>query len=171
MFSRVDETAPAALSYDRPTRVEPRAPSSEFQTFSVMSPRQQAMINFIWSPGNRLPAGTGGSENYTVGQVRELTRRGMAAQVITIGLGKDDGRIEFGDIPFKALASLEDIAELTGTVIFVNEPHVVETSEMAFIILHNPPPLREKWRAFATIGTAERGYATVNVFFDICAVM
>jgi D-inositol-3-phosphate glycosyltransferase len=164
MFSRVDETAPAALSYDRPTRVEPRAPSSEFQTFSVMSPRQQAMINFIWSPGNRLPAGTGGSENYTVGQVRELTRRGMAAQVITIGLGKDDGRIEFGDIPFKALASLEDIAELTGTVIFVNEPHVVETSEMAFIILHNPPPLREKWRAFATIGTAERGLIATSKY-------
>src|ERR1039458_9065182 len=27
--------------------------------------RQQTLISFIWSPGNPLPAGTGGSENYT----------------------------------------------------------------------------------------------------------
>ncbi len=45
------------------------------------------LISFIWSPGNPLPAGTGGSENYTVGQVRELTRRGIRAQVVTVGLG------------------------------------------------------------------------------------
>src|ERR1700722_19660023 len=37
--------------------------------------RHHTLISFIWSPGNPLPAGTGGSENYTVGQVRELTRR------------------------------------------------------------------------------------------------
>ena len=53
------------------------------------------MISFVWSPGEPLPAGTGGSENYTVGQVRELNRRGIAARVVTIGLGADDGRDEF----------------------------------------------------------------------------
>ena len=47
---------------------------------------QAQLISFIWSPGNPLPAGTGGSENYTVSQVRELTRRGIAAQVVTVGL-------------------------------------------------------------------------------------
>ena len=26
---------------------------------------------FVWSPGEGLPAGTGGSENFTVGQVRD----------------------------------------------------------------------------------------------------
>src|SRR5580698_6689690 len=57
--------------------------------------RQHTLISFIWSPGNPLPAGTGGSENYTVGQVRELTRRGVAAQIVTVGLGATDGRDDF----------------------------------------------------------------------------
>ncbi|MHB8190787.1 MAG: glycosyltransferase family 4 protein [Ferrimicrobium sp.] len=114
------------------------------------------MINFIWSPGNKLPAGTGGSENYTVGQVRELIRRGVPAQIVTVGLGVEDGRIEFSDIPFKALNTLEDISKLPGTAIFVNEPHIVDTPSKAFLIMHNPPPLREKWRSFATAGTKDR---------------
>src|ERR1700721_667290 len=58
------------------------------------------LISFIWSPGNPLPAGTGGSENYTVGQVRELTRRGVAARVVTVGLGVSDGRDELPRTPF-----------------------------------------------------------------------
>lgn len=114
------------------------------------------MISFIWSPGNRLPAGTGGSENYTIGQVRELTRRAIPAQVVTIGLGVDDGRDEFTGIPFRSLSKLTDISELDGTVIFVNEPHVVATKYPAFLVLHNPPPIREKLKAFAVEGTAGR---------------
>jgi D-inositol-3-phosphate glycosyltransferase len=85
------------------------------------------MISFIWSPGNPLPAGTGGSENYTVGQVRELTRRGIAAQVVTVGLGAGDGRDGFAGIPFPSLPALAQVSELDGTVIFVNEPHIVPT--------------------------------------------
>lgn len=111
------------------------------------------MISFIWSPGNPLPAGTGGSENYTVGQVRELTRRGIPAQVVTVGLGADDGRDEFTDIPFRSLRTLADISDLDDTVVFVNEPHPVPTRHPAFLILHNPPPIREQERAFAVAGT------------------
>ncbi|SDN40097.1 glycosyltransferase family 4 protein [Actinacidiphila guanduensis] len=114
------------------------------------------MISFIWSPGNPLPAGTGGSENYTVGQVRELTRRGLPAQVVTVGLGVDDGRDEFTDIPFLSLQTLAEISELDGTVVFVNEPHPVPTMHPAFLILHNPPPIRERERAFAVEGTRDR---------------
>ena len=113
------------------------------------------MISFVWSPGNRLPAGTGGSENYTVGQVRELNRRGVPAQVVTVGLGEDDGRDGFPDLPFVSLATLADVGDLSGTVVFVNEPHVVRTREPAFLILHNPPPLREHERAFAVEGTRD----------------
>ena len=36
-------------------------------------------------------AGTGGSETYTAGHVRELRRRGIDAQVLTIGHGIKDG--------------------------------------------------------------------------------
>jgi glycosyltransferase involved in cell wall biosynthesis len=114
------------------------------------------LISFIWSPGNPLPAGTGGSENYTVGQVRELTRRGIAAQVVTVGLGATDGRDDFGDVPFLALATLAEVGGLDSTVIFVNEPHTVPTRHPAFVILHNPPPIRERRRAFAVEGTRER---------------
>jgi D-inositol-3-phosphate glycosyltransferase len=113
------------------------------------------LISFIWSPGNPLPAGTGGSENYTVGQVRELTRRGLAAQVVTVGLGINDGRDDFADIPFLSLATLAAVSELEGTVVFVNEAHTVPTRRPAFLILHNPPPIRERYRAFAIDGTRE----------------
>ena len=118
--------------------------------------RQQTLISFIWSPGNALPAGTGGSENYTVGQVRELTRRGIPAQVVTVGLGAGDGRDGFTGVPFLSLPSLAGVGELDGTVVFVNEPHAVPTRHPAFLILHNPPPIREQKRAFAIEGTRER---------------
>lgn len=114
------------------------------------------MISFIWSPGNPLPAGTGGSENYTIGQVRELNRRGAPAQVVTVGLGADDGRDDFADIPFLSLPTLAEVGELDGTVVFVNEPHIVPTRRPAFLILHNPPPIREREWAFAVEGTRDR---------------
>jgi D-inositol-3-phosphate glycosyltransferase len=114
------------------------------------------LISFIWSPGNPLPAGTGGSENYTVGQVRELNRRGLPAQVVTVGLGDDDGRGGFTDIPFRSLPTLTDVGDLDSTVVFVNEPHIVTTRHPAFLILHNPPPIRERQRAFAIEGTRDR---------------
>jgi D-inositol-3-phosphate glycosyltransferase len=114
------------------------------------------LISFIWSPGNPLPAGTGGSENYTAGQVRELTRRGIAAQVVTVGLGASDGRDDFADVPFLSLPTLAEVSELDSTVIFVNEPHTVPTRRPAFLILHNPPPIRQRKRAFAVEGTKER---------------
>jgi D-inositol-3-phosphate glycosyltransferase len=113
------------------------------------------LISFIWSPGNALPAGTGGSENYTVGQVRELTRRGIPAQVVTVGLGSADGRDGFTDVPFRSLATLAQVSELEGTVVFVNEAHTVPTRNPAFLIMHNPPPIREQERAFAVDGTRE----------------
>ena len=111
------------------------------------------MISFIWSPGNPLPSGTGGSENYTVGHVRELNRRGIAARIVTVGLGADDGRDDFTGIPFLSLTLLDEVGDLDGTVVFVNEPHPVATRNPAFLILHNPPPIREHAKAFAVDGT------------------
>lgn len=114
------------------------------------------LISFIWSPGNPLPAGTGGSENYTVGQVRELNRRRIPAQVVTVGLGTADGRDEFPGIPFRSVPTLAEVGELDGTVVFVNEPHPVATRSPSFLILHNPPPIREREWAFAVDGTRDR---------------
>ncbi|MEE4546613.1 glycosyltransferase family 4 protein [Streptomyces sp. V4-01] len=111
-----------------------------------------------------MPAGTGGSENYTVGQVRELKRRGLPAQIVTIGLGTDDGRDEFLDIPFLSLPALADVGELDGTVVFVNEPHIVATRRPAFLILHNPPPIREWEKEFAVEGTRDRALIVTSQY-------
>ena len=124
--------------------------------------RHEELISFIWSPGNPLPAGTGGSENYTIGQVRELLRRGIPAQVVTIGLGTRDGRDGFTDIPFLTLSTLAKVSGLDGTIVFVNEAHTVPTRNPAFLILHNPPPIRERHRAFAVEGTRELTLITTS---------
>lgn len=101
------------------------------------------MISFVWELGLPLPAGTGGSENYTIGHVRELNRRGIAAQIVTVAAGADDGRDEFVDIPFRSLRSVSDVGLLHGTVVFVTEFPAVETRNPAYQFLHIPPPLRD----------------------------
>ena len=88
--------------------------------------------------------------------MRELKRRGIPAQVVTVGLGADDGREDFTGIPFRSLPTLTEVADLDGTVVFVNEPHPVATRYPAFLILHNPPPIRERYKAFAVEGTRDR---------------
>ncbi len=114
------------------------------------------MISFVWEPGLPLPAGTGGSENYTIGQVRELNRRGVAAQVVTIGVGTADGRDDFSGIPFRSLPTVADVSDLDGTVVFVTEFPVVTTRRPAYQILHVPPPLREHLRESAVESTRDR---------------
>ncbi len=114
------------------------------------------MISFVWSPGLALPAGTGGSENYTVGQVRELNRRGIDARVVTVGMGQADGRAEFDDVPFAAVATLGDLARLDDTLVFVSEVPPVATRRPAYQMLHIPPPLRERHHAAAVEGTRDR---------------
>lgn len=94
------------------------------------------MISFVWPLGEPMLAGTGGSETYTAGQVRELLRRGIDAQVVTLGHGTKDGRQDFKDIPFLALEHESQISELPGTVVFVNRAFQVPTRKKAAIILH-----------------------------------
>lgn len=122
------------------------------------------MISFVWSPGQRLPAGTGGSENYTVGQVRELNRRGIDARVVTIGLGAADGREEFWDIPFQSVLHLEEISDLDDTVVFVSEAPPVVTRRPAYQILHVPPPLRTGRQVEVTDATRDRTLIATSRF-------
>jgi len=98
------------------------------------------MISFVWPPGAAMLAGTGGSETYTAGQARELLRRGIKAQVVTVGHGTKDGRKDFPDIPFLALNNASDISRLPGTVVFVNRAYDVPTVNKAAIILHCTTP-------------------------------
>jgi len=105
------------------------------------------MISFVWPDNGPMLAGTGGSETYTAGHVRELTRRGVKAQVVTVGLGEKDGRKDFPDIPFLGLKSMEEISDLTGTVVFVNASYPVKTRNKSALILHcivDAPDIRAK---------------------------
>jgi glycosyltransferase involved in cell wall biosynthesis len=104
------------------------------------------LISFVWELGLPLPAGTGGSENYTIGHVRELNRRGIRAQVVTVGVGVADGRAESPGIPFRSLKSVAEISQLDGIVVFVTEFPTVATRRPAYQLLHIPPPLREAER-------------------------
>jgi D-inositol-3-phosphate glycosyltransferase len=97
------------------------------------------MISFVWSSKYPFLAGTGGSENYTAGQIRELQRRGIPTRVLTLGHGENDGRDGFPDINFKALDSKEELSELNDTLVFVTYPLHVPTKRPSYAILHCPP--------------------------------
>jgi glycosyltransferase involved in cell wall biosynthesis len=122
------------------------------------------MISFVWELDRPLPAGTGGSENYTVGHVRELIRRGIAAQVVTVGVGTQDGRDEFPGVPFLSLTDATGVAELDGTVVFVTQFPVVATRNPSYQLLHIPPPLRSIERRRAIAQTRDRGLIATSRF-------
>lgn len=118
----------------------------------------------MWSPHIPLPAGTGGSENYTVGHVRELNRRGIDAQVVTTGLGEADGRDGFPGVPFLALSTTEDVRDLDGTIFFVSDfPHV-PTRSPSFQLLHVPPPLSGPARGHLRAQTRDRTPVVTSTF-------
>ena len=94
------------------------------------------MISFVWPPGEPMLAGTGGSETYTAGHVRELLRRGIDAQVVTVGHGTRDGRKDFAGIPFTSLKTFTELESLSGQIVFVNRSYPVRTKQKSAIILH-----------------------------------
>lgn len=98
------------------------------------------MISFVWPAGEPMLAGAGGSETFTAGHIRELLRRGIPAQVVSVGHGKNDGHRDFPDIPFLSLTDPKQISDLPGTVVFVNRPYAVPTRNKAVIMLHCVTP-------------------------------
>ncbi len=85
-------------------------------------------------------AGTGGSETYTAGQARELLRRGIKTQIVSVGHGLNDGRADFSDIPFLSLNSESEISSISGSIVYVNRPFPVKTKSKSYIILHCVTP-------------------------------
>lgn len=98
------------------------------------------MISFVWPSGEPMLAGTGGSETFTAGQVRELLRRGIDTQVVIVGRAITRSRQDFPDIPFLGLTDPEEIGGLPGTVVFINRAYNVPTRHKAAIILHCAVP-------------------------------
>lgn len=85
-------------------------------------------------------AGSGGSESYTAGQIRELQRRGIECRILTLGHGENDGRADFPDIEFKALKDKSELEQLDDIIVFVTYPLAVKTKYQSYAILHCPPP-------------------------------
>jgi len=113
------------------------------------------MISFVWSSLLPLTPGTGGSENYTIGHIRELQRRGIPVRVITLGFGKEDGRKELPDIDFVDLKHESELSELDDTIIFVSEPLNIPTRNQSYTILHCPPGDVRLKRTFLSSETRE----------------
>ena len=81
-------------------------------------------------------SGTGGSETFTAGHVRELVRRGINAQIAIVGPAVKQTKRDFPDLPIVGLVDQDAISKLTGTVVFVNQAYDVPTRNKAVIILH-----------------------------------
>ena len=85
-------------------------------------------------------AGTGGSETFTAGQVRELLRRGIDSQIVIVSPLVKRSRQDFPDIPFLELKNKTEISNLPGTIVYVNQAYDVPTRSKAVIILHCAVP-------------------------------
>ncbi|HSX47535.1 MAG TPA: hypothetical protein VLF63_02055, partial [Patescibacteria group bacterium] len=114
------------------------------------------MISFVWAEPLPLYSGRGGSETYTVGQVRELLDRGIKTRIITVGLGKRDGRDYFPDIPFFDVKQMSDLSKLKDTLVFVNQPPLIKTVHHSFLIMHCQPPSDPKLRDIYLRATSDK---------------
>lgn len=104
------------------------------------------MISFIWPSSEAMLAGTGGSETFTAGHIRELLRRGIDAQVVIVGQAVALSRQDFPDIPFLGLTTKEEISGLAGIVVFINQAYAIPTRHKAAIILHCAVPSKVEQR-------------------------
>ena len=105
------------------------------------------MISLIWPSCEAMLAGTGGSETFTAGHLRELMRRGIAAQLVIIGPAAKETKRDFPDIPILALTDEKAISDLSGTIVFINRAYDVPTRSKAFIILHCAVPSKVEQHA------------------------
>ncbi|HET7637370.1 MAG TPA: glycosyltransferase family 4 protein [Ktedonobacteraceae bacterium] len=104
------------------------------------------MISFIWPSQEAMLAGTGGSETFTAGHVRELLRRGIDAQVVLVSTPVAHSKRDFPGVPFVSLADEAAISELAGAVVFVNRAYNAPTRHKATIILHCAVPSKVEQR-------------------------
>lgn len=114
------------------------------------------MISFVWTSNYPFLAGTGGSENYTAGHIRELLSRGIDTRLITIGFGENDGREDFPDIPFTALQSKDELSGLDDTIVYVTNPVAVTTKKQSYVILHCPLSLCDSDEQFFSYGIDDK---------------
>jgi len=103
------------------------------------------MISFVWTasaiwtePAPLVP-GSGGAETFTLGQCRELNRRGIASQIVTFRMGTADGRELSPDIRFVDYPTPQDLGRLEDPSLLAVEPLDLPATRPPYVILHNPP--------------------------------
>jgi D-inositol-3-phosphate glycosyltransferase len=106
-----------------------------------------------------LVSGAGGTETYTLGQSRELTRRGIQNQIVTFRLGKKDGRESAADVTYVDFATPADAEPLRGEVVLVTEPLDIKTEETPYVLVHCPPVVG-RTKTFYRKGYANRKLIT-----------
>jgi D-inositol-3-phosphate glycosyltransferase len=106
------------------------------------------MISFIWTfsfawtePMPLVPT-HGGAERYTIGQCRELDRRGLANRIVTFRMGTADGREFSPDVTFVDYPSAQDLSQLDDRSFLVCEPLDLSSDRPPYQILHGAPSPR-----------------------------
>ncbi len=102
------------------------------------------MITFVWTPSTMVPPLPlvpmhGGAETYTLGQCRELARRGIGNRIVTFGMGAADGREHAPDVAFVDLSDPADLAELDRSSVLIHEPLRLPAVAAPFQLLHSMP--------------------------------
>lgn len=95
------------------------------------------MISYVWNINFPLRPGVGGTENFTLGQVRELLRRGISTEIITPWQPASETQPFFPDIPIRQLSPLA-LAKLDNTVVFASIPAPFHTKHRSFVNLPYP---------------------------------
>jgi D-inositol-3-phosphate glycosyltransferase len=96
------------------------------------------MISFVWPSFMPFVTWAGGTEAYTLGQLRELQRRGIEVRMIACTKMVADSFAQYPDIPLLTLRNEAELSELDDTLLFVMHPIHVSTRHQAYVILHVP---------------------------------
>jgi D-inositol-3-phosphate glycosyltransferase len=114
------------------------------------------VISFVWSLSEPLPAGTGGSENYTVGQVRgiEPPRYRGTGRHDRSGDNRRPRRIYRCTVP--GVGAPRQPRDVEGTRSRSSTKPRASTQQLSFQILHDPLPIRARYRALSVDGAKDR---------------
>jgi len=103
------------------------------------------MISFIWTASSTwdepmpLSPTHGGAETFTLGQCRELDRRGVANRIVTFRMGTADGREFSPDVTFADYPSPQELGRLDDPSFLVTEPLDLPADTPPYQILHGLP--------------------------------
>ncbi len=103
------------------------------------------MISFIWTPSSAwdepvpVVPSHGGAEIFTLGQCRELDRRGVANRLVTFRMGVEDGRALSPGVRFADYRDPAELGVLEHPSLLVSEPLELPAERPPMQVLHGLP--------------------------------